>query len=122
MTAFSQQDTTIKVKCLPVPVFKQIAQDLLKGDSCKAQLQLTSEQLVKTEEKVKLKDDIIRDMSNKEENYIKIIDAQNLKYQTLEGYTKKVERNLKLAKVKSKFKSFIGVGAIAVLTFFSITK
>lgn len=115
LTAFSQQDTTIKVKCLPVPVFKQIAQDLLKGDSCKAQLELTTEQLKKTEEKVVLKDNIISDLYAKEENYKKIIAAENMKFETLEKYSKGLERKLKLEKVKNKFKSIIGMGVIATL-------
>ena len=120
--AFSQQDTTIKVKCLPVPVFKQIAQDLLKGDSCKAQLELTLDQLQKTETKVKLKDDIISDMMLKEENYKKIIAAENQKFSVLEGYSKNLERKLKLEKVKNKFKSILGGAVIATLGIFLITK
>ena len=103
LIAFSQQDTTTKVKCLPVPVFKQIAQDLLRGDSCKAQLDMTMSQLSKTEAKVQMKDDIIKDMQTKEENYKKIIDAENQKFVVLEGYSKKLERKLKIEKVKNKF-------------------
>ena len=115
LTAFSQEDTTIKVKCLPVPVFKQIAQDLLKGDSCRAQLELTTEQLKKTEDKVVLKDNIISDLFAKEENYKKIIAAENLKFETLEKYSKGLERKLKIEKVKNKFKSILGVVVIGTL-------
>jgi len=122
LTAFSQQDTTIKVKCLPVSVFKQIAQDLLKGDSAIAHLKLSEQQIVQLEDKVVLKDGIINTMKTKEENYNKIISAQNEKYDVLEGYTKKLEFNLKKEKVKNKFKSILGTGAIAILTFFLITK
>jgi hypothetical protein len=52
LTAFSQQDTTIKVKCLPVSVFKQIAQDLLKGDSAIAQLKLSEQQIIHFERSI----------------------------------------------------------------------
>ena len=122
MTAFSQQDTSIKTKCLPVPVFKQIAKDLLAGDQAKAELKVVNEQLVKTEEKVVLKDSVINTMKIKETNYVKIIDVQNEKYGVLEGYSKKLEWDLKKEKVKGKFKSIVGTGVVVILTFFLITK
>ena len=107
---------------MPVSVFKQIAQDLLKGDSAIAHLKLSEQQIVQLEDKVILKDGIINTMKAKEENYNKIISVQNEKYDVLEGYTKKLEFNLKKEKVKNKFKSILGTGAIAILTFFLITK
>ena len=122
MTAFSQQDTTIKVKCLPVSVFKQIAQDLLKGDSAIAQLKLSEQQIIHFENKVILKDSIINTMNVKESNYIKVIDAQSEKYYVMEKYSKKLEWDLKKEKVKGKFKSIVGTGIIVVLTFLLITK
>jgi hypothetical protein len=61
-------------------------------------------------------------MKAKEENYNKIIVVQNEKYGVLEGYSKKIEFQLKKEKVKNKFKSILGTGAIAILTFFLITK
>ena len=122
LTAFSQQDTTIKVKCLPVSTFKQIAQDLLKGDSAIAQLKLSEQHIIYIENKVVLKDSVINTMKVKELNYIKVIDTQNEKYNVIEKYSKKLEWDLKKEKVKGKFKSIIGTGVIAVLTFFLITK
>jgi hypothetical protein len=122
LTAFSQQDTTIKVKCLPVSTFKKIAQDLLKGDSAIAQLKLSEQHIIHIENKVVLKDSVINTMKVKELNYIKIIDTQNEKYNVIEKYSKKLEWDLKKEKVKGKFKSIIGTGVIAVLTFFLITK
>ena len=122
MTAFSQQDTVIKTKCLPVSVFKLIAKDLLSGDSAKAELKIANEHIVGLESKVSLKDSIINTMVVKETNYLKIIDAQNQKYDVMEKYSKKLEWDLKKEKVKGKFKSILGTGVIAVLTFFLITK
>ena len=122
LTAFSQQDTTIKVKCLPVSIFKQIAQDLLKGDSAIAQLKLSEQQIIHIENKVVLKDSVINTMKVKESNYIKVIDTQNEKYNVMEKYSKKLEWDLKKEKVKGNFKSIIGTGLIAVLTFLLITK
>ena len=124
LTAFSQTDTSKKesVKCFPVSTVKQIIKDLKSGDEAKAQLKLSDSLLVETEKKIIFKDNIISTMKEKEVGYVSIIDVQNQKYGVLESYTKKVELNLKKEKVKGKFKSILGTGAIAVLTFLLITK
>jgi hypothetical protein len=120
--AFSQTDTSSNVKCFPIPVVKQIMKDLLVGDSAKAELKLTEVQLVQTEKKVVLKDSVITTLRLKEVNYLTIIDAEKEKFRIVEDYSKKLEWDLKKEKVKGKFKSILGTGLIAVLTFFLITK
>lgn len=123
LTAFSQTGTdTVHVKTFTVPVVKLIVKDLLSGDSAKAQLKLTEEQLYQTENKVILKDSIINSMKLKELNYQNIINTHIEKYSILENYSKKLEFDLKKEKVKGKFKSVLGTGVIAVLTFLLITK
>lgn len=96
--------------------------DLLVGDSAKAELKLTEAQLVQTEKKVVLKDSVITTLRLKEVNYLTMIDAEKEKFRIVEDYSKKLEWNLKKEKVKGKFKSILGTGVIAVLTFFLITK
>jgi hypothetical protein len=117
LTAFSQTDTNNKekVKCFPIHVAKQIAKDLLRGDSVMAELKLTNEQLTKTEEKVVLKDSVISTMVIKEKNYISIIGAQDSKFTVMENYSKKLEFQLKKEKVKNKFKSILSGVAVLVL-------
>jgi len=123
LTAFSQKGTdTIPVKSFPIPVVKQIVKDLLSGDSAKAQLSLSEQQIVELEKKVELKDSIISTMKAKEINFKKIIDTQDQKFDILQNYTKKIEFDLKKEKVKNKFKSLVSVGVVGVLTFFLITK
>jgi len=122
LIAFSQTDTSSNVKCFPIPVVKQIMKDLLSGDEAKAQLKLTEGQLHQTEQKVVLKDSVINTMKFKEVNYLTIIDAEKQKFGIVENYSKKLEWDLKKEKVKGKFKSILGTGVIAVLTFFLITK
>lgn len=122
LTAFSQTGTNNQpTKCFPIPVVKQITKDLLSGDSAKAQLVLTGQQLLETENKVVMKDSIISLLRVKETNYQTIIDAQNQKYSILEDHTKKVEWNLKKEKVKNKFTSILSGGIILTLTFLLIT-
>lgn len=96
--------------------------DLISGDSAKAELKLTEAQLVETEKKVVLKDSVITTLRLKEVNYLTIIDAEKQKFKIVEDYSKKLEWDLKKEKVKGKFKSILGTGVIAVLTFFLITK
>jgi len=121
--AFSQTGTNSEpVKCFPIPVVKQITKDLLSGDSAKAQLKLTEQQLVETEKIVEKKDSIISIMRVKEENYNTIIAAQNEKYSILESHTKQLEWDLKKLKVKNKFTSILSGSAILVLGTFLILK
>jgi len=124
LTASSQTgtDTTIHTKYFPIPVVRLIVKDLLIGDSAKALLKDTEKQLLLTEQKVVIKDNIIIKMSEKEKNYLEIINMKDKKYDVIENYSKKIEWDLKKEKVKGKFKSIIGTGVIAVLTFFLITK
>ena len=114
--AFSQTGTNSEpVKCFPIPIVKQITKDLLSGDSAKAQLKLTEQQLVETEKIVEKKDSIISTMKLNEENYNTIITAQNEKYLILETHTKQLEWDLKKLKVKHKFTSILSGSAILIL-------
>ena len=123
LTAFSQTDTNKEpVKCFPIPIVKQITKDLLSGDSAKAQLKLTEQQLYKTENIVGKKDSVISIMRVKEENYNTIILAQNEKYSILENHTKRIEWELKKLKVKNKFTSILSGSAILILGTFLIIK
>ena len=123
LTAFSQTDTNKEpVKCFPIPIVKQITIDLLRGDSAKAQLKLTEQQLYKTENIVEKKDSVISIMRVKEENYNTIILAQNEKYSILENHTKRIEWELKKLKVKNKFTSILSGSAILILGTFLIIK
>jgi hypothetical protein len=92
-----------------------MVKDLLRGDSAMAELKLTNEQLMKTEEKVTLKDSVISTMIIKEKNYINIIDAQEGKFTVMEKYSKKLEFQLKKEKVKNKFTSILSGTIVLVL-------
>lgn len=122
LTAFSQTGTNNQpTKCFPIPVVKQITKDLMSGDSAKAQLKLTEDQLLETENKVVMKDSIITLLRIKEDNYQTIIKAQEQKYTILEDHTKKVELQLKKEKFKNKFTTIISGVVVATLTFILIT-
>jgi len=122
LTVFSQTDTNTNTKTFPLPVVRLIMKDLLSGDSAKAQLKLTEQQLLETEKKVSLKDSVIITLRSKEENYLSTIQAEREKYKIVEDFSKKLQSELKKEKVKNKFKSIVGTAAIAVLGFFLIIK
>lgn len=122
LTVFSQIDTNTNTKTFPLPVVRLIMKDLLSGDSAKTQLKLTELQLKETEKKVVIKDSVISSMTLKEINYLTIINSEKEKFQIVETYSKKLEKDLKKEKVKNKFKSILGTAVIAVLTFFLIQK
>jgi len=102
LTAFSQTDTTPTTKCFPIPVVKLIAKDLLSGDSAKALLKLTEEQLDSTVKKTYYQDSIIGVHIQKEENFNTIIGFERDKFSTLKIYTDKLEVDLKKERVKTK--------------------
>ena len=63
----SAQDTSDAI-CMPTEVAKQIAEDLITGDSAKAMLALTEEELNITKEKLSFKDSLILTAKLKEIN------------------------------------------------------
>lgn len=119
LTAFSQKGTdTIPTKQFPVPVVKLIVKDLLSGDSAKAQLKLTTQQLEETKKIVSLKDSLIVKLEQKNANSEEIIGLSGEKFSTLETHTKKVEKELRREKIKTRiFKtlSFAGSAVIVAL-------
>ena len=124
LTVFSQKDTSIDSNriCFPILVAKQIAKDLMSGDSAKATLKIVEEQLKETENELSIKDKMIGALEEKNENNQIIIGAERTKFSVLEEHTKKVEFDLKKEKVKNKFKSIISYSVIGVITFLLIFK
>lgn len=93
---------------LPYHVAKQVVKDLVSGDSAKAELVLTRQQLQLTEQKVALKDTVIKFYQEKEEYYVQLIQAEKSRaslwrgqYKTLQiDYKKAIRKNI-LLKVTS---------------------
>lgn len=116
LTAFSQKGTdSVPSKTFPIPVVKLIVKDLLSGDSAKAQLELTKKELDKTNHIVQLKDSVIWGLNMKIENFQNILKLERDKFVLLESQTKKLERELKIQKIKSRiFGSLTTVGVVVV--------
>jgi hypothetical protein len=115
LTSFSQKDTS-KI-CFPYSKAKQIAIDLVRGDSALAELKLTNKLVWQLNEKISTQDSIITLYIAKEQNYIgqinnydKIIVKKDEIITGLESDVTKLSR--KNNQLKSGLK-FLGGGFVA---------
>ena len=115
LTSFSQKDTS-KI-CFPYSKAKQIAIDLVRGDSALAELKLTNKLVWQLNEKISTQDSIITLYIAKEQNYIsqinnydKIIVKKDEIITGLESDVTKLSR--KNNRLKSGLK-FLGGGFVA---------
>ena len=117
----SAQDT--EAICMPTEVAKQIAEDLITGDSAKAMLALTEEELSITKDKLSFKDSIILISKMKE---INLNDQLRNEKKKTEAYTALYEdskkqyavlaKEYKKYKVKKKFTDILlGTGIITLV-------
>jgi len=110
-------EDTIK---LPYSVAKQVAKDLVSGDSAKAVLELTKEQLILTESKLVLKDSIISNHVQKGIMYEERIKNEQLKFETQGKWVdqlRKQNKNLKVKLVFTKITLSAIVGGLTYLYF-----
>ena len=122
LTAFSQADTTKVSPCtikLSCEIAKQIAVDLERGDSVKAELISTQTILKLTEEKVAVKDSIINEHIQKEHIYKEMLAAYEEKCKTYEEVLDMLEKanrkQKRLTKVFRTATGIIGATAVAIL-------
>jgi hypothetical protein len=121
--AFSQAGTdTIQVKTFPIPTVKLIIKDIIRKDSLAAELKMTQDILNSVESEVKLKDSIILRLYEKDVTNVEILRLEREKYDIVNGYSKKVEQELKKEKSKNKLVNIIYSSIIGVLTILLITK
>jgi len=104
LIAFSQKDTIPTNKCFPVPIVRLITKDLLSGDSAKALLKLTEQQLDSTIRKTYIQDSIIGTYKQKEENFNSIIKIEREKFGTLQSYTNKIEKKNKILVIAEEYR------------------
>jgi len=112
-------EDTIK---LPYSVAKQVAKDLVSGDSAKAVLELTKEQLTLTESKVVLKDSIISNHVQKGIMYEERIKNEQLKFDTQGLFVKDLQKQNKKLKVKLVFTKITLSAIIGGITYLYFTK
>jgi hypothetical protein len=123
LTSFSQKDTS-KI-CFSYSKAKQIAIDLVKGDSAIAELKITNKLVWQLNEKISTQDSTITLYIAKEQNYI----SQIVKYEEINIENKKIITGLendvaKLARKNNRLKNglkYIGGGFVAsILTIITL--
>ena len=119
LPVLAKSQDTVKI---PTPVAKQIAKDLVSGDSAKAVLEVTKEQLILTEQKVILKDSIIAGHVQKGIMYEERIKNEQLKFETQGLWVDELRKQNKRLKVKLVFTKITLSGIIGGLTYLYFTK
>ena len=129
LISFTTLSQTQEEICMPVEVAKQVAADLIIGDSAKAMLTVTLDELELNREKISYKDSLIFNARLKEINFkdqIRICEEKNNNYNLLyEGVKKQynvLAKDYKRLKVKKTFIQIVGVAALGGLTYLYITK
>lgn len=115
--------------CMPSEIAKQVAQDLIIGDSAKAVLTIALDELELTKEKMSFKDSLILNARLKEINLkdqVRICEEQNKNYNLLYEDSKKqfavLSKKHKRLKAKKTFMEILGTAIIGGLTYLYITK
>ena len=107
---------------LPYLVAKQITLDLISGDSAKAELKLTNENVTLLEKKVTLKDSIISGHVQKGIMYEERIKNEQLKFDAQGLWVKDLQKQNKKLKVKLTFTKITLGGIIGGLTYLYFIK
>lgn len=114
--------TDTQVVVLPVKVAKEIAKDLLRGDSAITELKLANSQIKQLEIKSEYQDSIIIYLREKEKNYITLIDGEKRKNEILNDEIKKTQKELKKVTAKKTFYNLVSGAIIVTLSYLYITK
>jgi hypothetical protein len=112
---FVKSQDTIKI---PTPIAKQIARDLVSCDSIKALHTLTIEELILTQDKLILKDNIISNYVDKGVMYEERIQNEQSKFKVQGMWVEDLRKENKKLKVKvlyTKITLSAGIGFLAYL-------
>jgi hypothetical protein len=110
---------TIKI---PTPIAKQIAKDLVSCDSIKELHILTIEELVLTQGKLILKDNIISNYVDKGIMYEERIQNEQSKFKVQEMWVDDLRKENKKLKVKLSFTRLVSVVFTGFITYIYIKK
>ena len=120
LATFSQTGTNKKVHCFPDSVAKQIAIDLVRGDSAKVELAKTNILVNQLEEKTKTNDRLVTMYVNKVSNYASQIDLYRKKETEYHTIVFGLEKDI--VRVKKANKYFrIAVSGLLVTTVLGFT-
>jgi len=108
--------------CIDTTIARRIAIDLVAGDVCKEELQLTKNNLMLTQYKVKLKDSIINKMEEKEYDLNGIISKKDDMFKGQEEISKSLQKELRSQKSTSFLYKILSILGICSTIYLLITK
>ena len=120
LATFSQTGTNKKVHCFPDSVPKQIAIDLIRGDSAKVELAKTNVLVNQLEEKTKTSDRLVSMYVNKVSNYASQIELYRKKETEYHTIVFGLEKDVVKAKKANKYFR-IAVSGLIVTTVLGFT-
>jgi len=87
--------------CLPTPIARQVAKDLIRLDGCKEEIKLLEAKVFKFEDLIKVKDAVITLQTEKDANSQKTISLLEKQVQEYDDLSNDLRKELKGQKVKS---------------------
>lgn len=119
--SFSQTDTNLKV-ILKEPIARLVIKDIIKGENAQKQLEVINEKVEVLQTKIFIQDSIINNLSQQNLNYKNIIINSQNKFDITQKYNKRLEKELKKARIQNKLYSYGGGIIVVGLTTFLIFK
>lgn len=117
--AIVKSQDTVKI---PVPIARQIVKDLTICDSAKSILELTTKQLILTEDKVVLKDSIITKYEQKCSMYDTMLINEKQKFAVQGDWLKTVRKENRSLKIRLLYTKISMSAIIGLLGYLFITK
>lgn len=102
LSSFSQTATDTSSIQLRKPIAKLVIKDLIIGDGSKEQISILNTKIGLLENKIVLKDSIIFNLNTKVTNYESILNVKGDQLALSQELSKKLEKDLSKAKLKSK--------------------
>jgi hypothetical protein len=102
LSSFSQTATDTSSIQLRKPIAKLVIKDLIIGDGSKEQISILNVKIGLLENKIVLKDSIIFNLNTKVTNYESILNVKGDQLALSQELSKKLEKDLSKAKLKSK--------------------
>ena len=111
--SFSQNDIdTLSIR-LEKPVAKLVIKDLITGDEAKEELGLSVKKFQLLEQKIFLKDSVITNLNDQISNFNTMISTKQDQLNLSQELSKKLQKDLKKQKLKTKLAG--GAGVVAVI-------
>jgi TolA-binding protein len=121
-TATTQPLTIVKTDttqvCIPTPVARQVAKDLLRYDGCIEEIKLLESKIGKLEDISKVKTIMLEMHEDKDKNSQFIIGQLELQVQQYDKLSSDLKKELKQQRTKSflwKLGTYLGIGATSYL-------